>query len=84
MNDTIIYLGSTSFVTKNGNVLYKVSFACHVQDNAGDKYVGYEADTCMVSQDMYAVLSKLKPNDQIQGIVIRENYRLKIYRLATK
>lgn len=81
MFDTIIYLGSTSFVSNKGAVCYKVSFAVHMQDISGDKYNGFEADTCMVTEEQYKVLSKLKPNDQIQGIVTRNNYRLQIYRL---
>lgn len=84
MFDNIIYLGSTSFVSKNGSVCYKVSFAVHMQDIAGDKYTGFEADTCMVTEEQYKAVSKLKPNDQIQGIVTRENYRLKINRLNVK
>lgn len=79
--DEIIYLGSTTFETKAGKTLYKVSFAAHVDDITGKSYGGYEADTCLVSEDMYKALSKCKAMDKVKGIVIRDNYRLKIYRL---
>lgn len=79
--DTIIYLGGSIINTKEGKTLYKVSFAAKVDDSIGEKVEGYEADTCLVSKDMYNKISACSPMEEVNGIVVRDNYRLKIYRL---
>lgn len=79
--DEIIVLGYGTFISKSGKELYKVSFACKMPDHVGDSIVGYEAATVLCSKDIYDEFADHNPMDTINGIVIRENYQLKIARI---
>lgn len=79
--DEIIILGYGTFTSKTGNTLYKVSFACKMADKVGDSIDGYESATVLCSKDIFNAVKTCNPMDTISGIVIRENYQLKIARI---
>ena len=80
--DDIIIFGSQSGTTKEGKNYYKVAFAAKVQDDWGAKFTGKEATTALCSKEIYDVVSKCKSGDHLSGIVVRDKYGPKIFRLA--
>lgn len=79
--DEIIILGYGTFTSKTGKDLYKVSFACKMADHVGDSIEGYESGTVLCSKEIYNSVKGCNPMDTVNGIVIRENYQLKIARI---
>lgn len=85
MWDEFIFLGCNSYTGKDkvdGHefTTYRIALACTPPDTF---YKGYEVASPSVSKEIFDKLSKLKPLDKFQGIVVRDPKKgLIIYRLA--
>lgn len=62
---------------KDDKVSCYVAFSCKKDDYNSD-FIGEEAATCKISEDIYNELCKHKIGDKLKGVITRENFSLKL------
>ena len=77
---TLITLVGMKKKVKDDKVSCFVAFTCKKNDYNSD-FVGEEAATCKIEEDIYNELCKHKIGDKLKGVVTRENFSLKLLAL---
>lgn len=77
---TLITLVGMKKKVKDDKVSCYAAFTCKMNDYNSD-FLGDEAATCKIGEDIYNELCKHKIGDKIKGVVTRENFSLKLLAL---